>query len=108
MKGSHVGARDVEQPAGFEWDPWKAADNLAKHGVSFAEAATVFDSPHAASRHDWEHSIGEDRYPIIGYSDAPRLLVVACTERGSRVRMISAREAESHERRRYEAGDWDA
>jgi uncharacterized DUF497 family protein len=97
----------VGPPVGFEWDPWKAADNLQKHGVSFAEAATVFDGPHAASRQDREHSISEDRYQIIGYSDAPRLLVVAYTERGDTVRVISAREAESDEQRQYEAGDWD-
>ena len=67
----------------FEWDPAKAADNLAKHGVSFEEAATVFRD---------------------GLSTRGRLLVAAHTERGDTIRIISARVAVPGERTIYEEG----
>jgi len=52
----------------FDWDDAKAASNLAKHGVSFEEALTVFDDPLAAIFEDEGHSTGEDREIIIGHS----------------------------------------
>jgi len=52
----------------FEWDPAKAASNLQKHGVSFAEAATVFFDPLSITVADPLHSVGEQRFVIIGLS----------------------------------------
>jgi uncharacterized protein len=66
----------------FEWDPAKAADNLAKHGVSFEEAATVFRDALSQTGADPDHSIGEERFVTFGVSTGGRLLVVAHTERG--------------------------
>ena len=86
----------------FEWDPYKAGVNLTRHGVSFGEAATVFADPLALDRPDPDHSQGEERFICIGRSYVDRLLVVAYTERGDRIRIISAREAEPRERRSYE------
>ncbi len=86
----------------FEWDGEKAQDNLKKHRVSFAEAATVFGDPLALTIDDWIHSIDENRYIIIGESERRRLLVVAFTERDDSIRIISARVAESKERQDYE------
>jgi uncharacterized DUF497 family protein len=89
----------------FEWDATKAATNLAKHGVSFPEAMTVFGDPLEVTIPDPVHSTGEARFLSIGSSEGGRLLVVAYTEREGRVRVISAREAAPSERRQYESRD---
>lgn len=84
----------------FEWDSNKAESNIAKHSVTFEEAAEVFFDPLRvlgdASAND------EQRYCIIGYSLAPRLLLTVYVERGQRTRIISARLATKAERRLYE------
>jgi uncharacterized DUF497 family protein len=87
----------------FTWDRRKSRANLEKHGVLFAEAATVFGDPLAASISDPDHSEGEERFVIIGHSARNRLIVVCHTEEGDTVRIISAREANSHERKTYES-----
>jgi uncharacterized DUF497 family protein len=88
----------------FEWNQNKAVLNLEKHGVSFPEAATVFNDPLSATFPDPDHSIGESRYIIIGVSRFGQVLVVAHTERGEKVRIISARKATRQEKRFYEQG----
>jgi hypothetical protein len=88
----------------FEWNPDKAAINLQKHGISFQEAATVFGDLLSVTFPDPDHSIGEDRYVIIGMSRLGQLLVVSHTDRGNRTRIISARRATRQERRFYEEG----
>jgi uncharacterized protein len=85
----------------FEWNFRKAAANLRKHGVSFDEAATVFGDFLSVTAPDPEHSSGEDRY--IGLSSVGRLLMVAHTERGDTVRLISARTLTPQEKRAYES-----
>lgn len=85
----------------FEWDPQKAAANLRKHGVSFDEAATVFDDPTFITVVDDEHSLDEERYITIGLSSQARLLMIAHTERIGNIRIISARKATGHEERFY-------
>ncbi len=86
----------------FEWDPQKATRNLALHGVAFEEAATAFGDPLSITIDDPLHSVGEDRSVLIGRSYRDRLLVVVHTERGDRIRVISARLATARERRGYE------
>lgn len=86
----------------FEWDSEKAADNLRKHRVSFDEAATAFFDPLSMTVHDPDHSVGEHRYITMGASSGGSLLVVAHTEVGSTIRIISARLASASERQRYE------
>lgn len=86
----------------FEWDEEKAASNVAKHGVSFDEATTIFDDPFLLTDFDDIHSDGEDRYRALGMSSPNRLLVVIYTERVRTIRLISARRATSAERRNYE------
>ena len=88
----------------FEWDPDKAARNLAKHRVAFSEAATVFGDPLAITFFDPGHSDDEDPYLTFGCSSEGRLLVVSHTDRGNRNRIISARVATRRERRIYEEG----
>ena len=88
----------------FEWDPIKAASNLEKHGISFAEAATVFFDPLSLTVPDPLHSLGENRFVITGLSYQRRHLVVVHSDRGDRIRLISARLASPAERKRYESG----
>ena len=88
----------------FEWDPKKARSNLKKHKVSFEEAATALADPMAATGADPDHSIGEFRYITFGISKRGRLLVVAHTEEGDSIRIISARIARKGERKIYEEG----
>ena len=86
----------------FEWDPKKAAKNLRKHRVSFNEAATVFGDLLGITALDPDHSLAEDRYITVGMSSRRRLVMVAHTERGERVRIISARDLTQTEREAYE------
>ena len=86
----------------FEWDSDKAVDNLKKHGVSFPEAATAFDDPLSTTFPDPDHSEDEERYLTVGLSKQQRLLVIGHTENNDTIRIISARQATSHERRWYE------
>jgi hypothetical protein len=87
----------------FEWDGNKAAKNRTRHNVSFDEAVTVFYDPLAATFDDPDHSKGERRLITVGYSSRGRLLVVCHTERRGAVRLISARRATTHERKRHES-----
>jgi uncharacterized DUF497 family protein len=87
----------------FEWDREKAKKNLKKHKVSFDEAMTVFYDTLSATFSDPDHSIDEERFITIGYSSHGRLLVVSHTERGKTIRIISARSATAHERKRHES-----
>jgi len=75
---------------------------LEKHGVSFEEAVTVFYDPLSATFDDPDHSVGEYRYITIGLSSRDRLLFIAHAERGESMRIISARPATAHERKRHE------
>jgi len=86
----------------FEWDPEKAKGNRLKHRVSFGEAATVLRDPLGITAFDPDHSQSEDRYLTIGVSDRGRALIVAHTDRGDRIRIISARELTRAEREQYE------
>ena len=91
----------------FTWDPVKAASNVAKHGVSFPDAATVLTDALALTVFDDAHSQFEDRWFTLGMSSEGKLLAVSHTysDTGSNsatVRIISAREATSTERRQYE------
>ncbi len=89
----------------FEWDPEKAAGNLAKHGVAFEEAATVFGDPLGRIVDDPRHSSEEPRYVLLGHSERHRLLAVMFTEREEAIRLISVRKATRRERREYEEGE---
>lgn len=86
----------------FEWHGAKAAANKRKHGISFDEAATVFADGLSYVFPDLDHSDDETRFLIIGMSETGRILVVSHTDRGERVRLISAREATRKERNFYE------
>ena len=90
----------------FDWDDAKEEANKKKHSVSFEEAMTAFGDEYSQIYDDEEHSDSEDRFVLIGYSEKPRLLMVChCYRDGDTItRIISARKATPHERRRYENG----
>lgn len=88
----------------FEWDDSKALANLAKHGVSFEEAASVFGDPLALTFADPDHSIGEKRWLTFGVSQAQRMLVVVHAEHRRSIRIVSARKMSRHEKRIYQHG----
>jgi len=88
----------------FEWDAAKASLNQQRHGVSFAEAATVFFDPLSVTVSDPVHSISENRFVITGLSYQGRAIIVVHVDRGDRIRIISARLATPLERQKYESG----
>lgn len=90
----------------FEWDTRKSASNMRKHGVSFAEAETVFLDDEAVIIPDVAHSAGEERFLILGFSFQLRMLVVChCyRESNSVIRIFSARKASKTERMQYQKG----
>ena len=90
----------------FEWDPQKDLTNQKKHGVSFAEASTVFEDDNALVISDLEHSEDEERFIILGFSLQANLLVVCHCYRASEsvIRIISARKATKNETRQYHEG----
>lgn len=88
--------------SGFEWDDGKARTNVAKHGVSFEEATSVFADWFQITRPDPQHSTDEERFVTIGMSTRSRLLVVIHTDRADEVRIISARQASRFEKEIYE------
>ncbi|MEP6698354.1 MAG: BrnT family toxin [Verrucomicrobiota bacterium] len=89
-------------PLTFEWDSRKARGNLAKHGVTFEEAATVFADSLSFTISDPEHSTTEQRQITLGRAFNGKMLVVVHTDRGDNIRIISARRASRQERRFYE------
>ena len=87
----------------YEWDSAKHRANLAKHGIDFADAVAVFEDDLGLTRPDPE-SRGERRFVTLGMDAFGRHLVVVFTERGARIRIISARLATKQERKSYETG----
>ena len=83
-----------------EWDPAKARANRRKHGIDFADAATVlFDELATTVRDD---SAGQERYVTIGADALGRVLVVVYAWAEGGIRLISARKPTKKERRQYE------
>jgi uncharacterized protein len=101
--GTAGGSAELE----FAWDPAKAASNLAKHGVAFTQAASVFADALALTVFDGAHSEFEERWFTLGMDSSTKLLAVSHTysvtgPTSARVRIISARPATRSERRQYE------
>ena len=85
---------------GFEWDAEKAGANWRNHGVTFDQAARACRDPFAIERFDEREAYGEERINLIGMCGSV-ILHVTYTERGDRIRIISARRAEKHEQDHY-------
>lgn len=88
----------------FEWDIQKARKNEKKHDVSFDEAKSCFYDPNQIAYFDPEHSLDKDREILVGNSNQGRLLVVSCTIRNNKIRIISARKASKQEVNDYAKG----
>jgi uncharacterized protein len=90
----------------FEWNPLKAEANQRKHGISFEEAESAFYDEYARLLPDSAHSIGEERFLLLGVSEVSRLLTVVHLYKDKAndrlIRIISARPATKHERQQYE------
>jgi uncharacterized DUF497 family protein len=86
----------------FSWDENKAKKNQHKHGVSFAEASTVFGDPLSITIQDQGHSDYEERFVVIGCSLNMEILIVIHTDNENTIRIISARKATTKERSLYE------
>jgi hypothetical protein len=86
----------------FEWDADKAASNIAKQGVSFEEVASAMTDPLSQDFADGLHPAN-----LVTLAATPfgRILYIVSTERDRRIRIISARDATRHERRRYEEAE---
>ena len=84
----------------FEWDKKKDLKNQIKHGLTFGDAALVFYDPMRIETHDKNHSLIEDRWKILGMVGL-KLIIVNCTERNGKVRLISARKANKNEEKEY-------
>ena len=85
----------------FEWDEAKNASNVLKHKVYFADTFAVFEDSNSLTIDDFES--GEQRFITIGMDAFGRVLVVVCTWRGEKIRIISARKAVRHEVKQYES-----
>ncbi len=86
----------------YQWNSDKAAANLHKHGVDFADAVSVFSDDFAITIED--ERFEEERFIIIGVDAFLRVLVVVYTWRGDEIRLISARKATRGERQQYVEG----
>ncbi|MEJ2108697.1 MAG: BrnT family toxin [Acidobacteriota bacterium] len=84
----------------FEWDSRKAATNLKKHGIDFADAATALYDESAITIQD--DCVNERRFITIGMDALGRVSVVICPRHGNRIRIISARKTTPGERLQYE------
>lgn len=86
----------------FEWDENKAAANLEKHGIRLSDAAAAFSNPNGVEEYDFEHSITEHRYNLIGLAGGELLFVVFTLPSEKVTRLVSARLADEIEREVYE------
>jgi uncharacterized DUF497 family protein len=91
-------------PEGYEWDDEKARSNLRKHGIDFADAVGVFDDESALTMADALTAVDEQRQLTLGRDWLGRILLVAYTWRGARIRVFSARRASPQEGRQYREG----
>jgi len=89
----------------YEWDNRKAADNLRKHGVDFADAITALEDPNRLEEIDTQFTYDEERMQVIGMAHRDVLFVVVTVRDDDICRIISARKATRHEQDRYYAGD---
>ncbi|VAW74867.1 hypothetical protein MNBD_GAMMA15-1175 [hydrothermal vent metagenome] len=87
----------------FEWDPGKAAENLRKHGVDFADAAIALEDDNALTIEDSDHP--EQRFKTLGLgSDLNVLFVVHAERHEDCIRIISARKADRSQTKQYYQG----
>ena len=89
----------------YEWDNGKAANNLRKHGVDFADAIAALEDPNRLEETDTRFNYGEERIQVIGMAHGNVLFVIVTHRDEDVCRIISARKATRHEQDRYYAGN---
>ena len=92
---------------GFDWDEGNVTKNWEKHGVTHIECEEVFFNDPMVVIKDEPHSITESRYYVLGKTNSQRLLFLVITTRGSKIRVISARDMNKKERKIYEQTEKD-
>ncbi len=93
----------LTRATGFEWDAGNLEKNWRTHQVSAAECEQLFFNQPLVAAPDVAHSEQEARYFLLGQTDAARLLFVVFTLRGTRIRVISARDMSRKERKVYDS-----
>ena len=93
--------QDLPRPLAFEWDAGNQTKSLLKHGITNREAEEIFLNSNIILA-DQRHSVQEPRFGMYGRTRAGKILFVAFTIRGHRVRIVSARPADKKERKAYE------
>ena len=88
----------------YEWDNGKAAENLRKHGVDFADAIAALEDPNRLEEIDTRSEYSEERIQVIGMVRGDVLFVIVTLRGEDSCRIISARKATRHEQDRYYAG----
>ena len=89
----------------YEWDNGKAAENLRKHGVDFADAIAALEDANRLEEIDTRYEYSEERIQVIGMAHAEVFFVIVTLRGEDSCRIISARKATRHEQDRYYAGD---
>ena len=92
----------LAQPIKFEWDKGNINKNILKHKIKNEEAEEIFVNQPLVLLKDKKHSQKESRLMVLGKTDKKRRLSVIFTQRGNKVRIISARPMSHKERRLYE------
>jgi uncharacterized DUF497 family protein len=96
-----MGKTIISDDGRFEWDEDKDRMNIKIHGFSFHEILEIFDDPAFLEGYDDEHSNEEERYYGIGCLNNIVYIIVFYTERKTRKRIISARQADTDEQEMY-------
>ena len=96
-----MGKTIISNDGRFEWDEEKNLSNIKKHGIAFDEILEIFDDPAFLTGFDFEHSLEEDRYYGIGNLNGILIILVFFSEKGERIRLISARQAEHEAQEAY-------
>mgnify|MGYP001438229192 CR=1 FL=1 len=97
--------QEVFDFAGFQWDRGNVDKNLVKHNVENWECEQIFFNKPLLVLEDLKHSLAKKRLAAFGRTDSDRLLVVIFTQRGRLIRVISARDMNTRERKFYEGNE---
>ena len=95
-------ADTLDQVTGFQWDDGNIDKNLLKHQVQNWECEQIFFNEPLLILDDPRHSLLEKRWAAFGRTDGGRLLTIVFTQRGDRIRVISARDMSRKETKYYE------
>jgi len=96
------GGFDFAKISDFDWDQGNREKNWIRHRVDYKESEEIFFNQPLLVDEDVKHSAGEKRFEALGQTDKGRRLFIAFTIRDNKIRVISARDQDSKERKKYE------